>query len=138
MLDYAKQAEAGSCLNTPPIFACYVAWQMLRWIDELGGVAAMHQNSVERSTSLYDCIVQSSIYVNEVAPEYRSRMNVHFRIRPQRLESLFLEHATAEGFIGLRGHRAVGGLRASLYNAMSRDDAHALIDFMMHFVKCKG
>lgn len=135
VLDYAKQAEAHSCLNTPPIFACYAVLQMLRWIDEQGGVRVMHQNSLSRSMPLYQCIDQSSIYHNEIAPEYRSRMNVHFRIQPAELEPVFLERAEAEGFVGLRGHRAVGGLRASMYNAMDGDDTRALIDFMAHFEK---
>ena len=138
VLNYAIQADAHSCFNTPPIFACYTVLQMLRWIDEQGGVASMHRNSVARAESLYQCIDQSSIYSNEVAVDYRSRMNVHFRIRPAELENVFLEQAEAEGFVGLRGHRAVGGLRASMYNAMDGDDVHALIDFMMHFEKHTG
>ncbi len=137
---YATHAQAGSRYNTPPIFAWYVCSVMLEWIEAQGGVSEMQRRSLERSKLVYACIDDSEIYENPVARRCRSRVNVHFRIKPAApdgvgLERAFLERAEREGLFGLRGHRATGGLRASLYNGMPLSGARALADFMRDFEK---
>lgn len=133
--DYATQDRAKSMLNTPPIFAWYVSSLVLEWTKRQGGIEAMEKNSIQKSELVYRCIDRSDIYRNEIDPLYRSRLNVHFRINPQSLEQTFADAATREGLIGLRGHRAVGGIRASLYNAMPLAGAETLVDFMRNFEK---
>ena len=130
---YAVQAEAGSLANTPPIFAWYTCGVMLEWIERQGGVTEMQRRAVERSQTLYRLVDESALYRGTVAQEWRSRVNVHFRLAVPELEPVFLERAEREGLLGLRGHRAVGGVRASLYNGMPTAGAHALADFMREF-----
>lgn len=140
LYSYAAHAQAGSRYNTPPIFAWYVCAVTLEWTEAQGGVAEMQRRSSEKSKLVYACIDDSGIYESPVPRRYRSRVNVHFRIRPAApegpgLERAFLERAEREGLFGLRGHRATGGLRASLYNGMPVSGAHALADFMQEFEK---
>lgn len=132
---YAAHAQSGSRYNTPPIFAWYVCGVMLEWIERQGGVDEMHRRSLERAGCLYECIDGSEIYESPVARRYRSRVNVHFRIKPNALEEDFLAQAEWHGLLGLRGHRATGGLRASLYNGMPFAGACVLADFMRDFEK---
>ncbi len=132
---YATHAQAGSRYNTPPIFAWYVCGVMLEWIERQGGVDEMYRRSLERAECVYECIDGSEIYENAVARRYRSRVNIHFRIKPAALEQAFLERAERRGLLGLRGHRVTGGIRASLYNAMPLSGARALADFMRDFEK---
>ena len=133
LYSYATHVQSGSRYNTPPIFAWYVCNLMLEWIESEGGVDEMHRRGFERARRLYECIDASEVYENSVVPSYRSRMNVHFRLKPSALERDFLERAEREGLFGLRGHRAVGGIRASLYNGMPVAGADALADFMRDF-----
>lgn len=131
--NYATQAAAGSRYNTPPIFAWYVCGLVLAWTVQQGGVEEMARRCHKRAALVYECIDNSSIYINSVAPPFRSKCNVHFRIKPPDLEKKFIEESVTQGLVGLRGHRAVGGIRASLYNAMPIKAAETLIGFMREF-----
>ena len=133
LYNYATLAKSNSCYNTPPIFPWYVASKVLEWTRAEGGVAEMDARSRQRSQAIYDVVDSSGIYFNDIDVRYRSRVNVSFRIESQELLELFLERAQNEGFHGLRGHKAIGGVRASLYNAMPLDGALALADFMREF-----
>ena len=133
LYNYELQDKMDSRFNTPPVFAWYVCDLVLEWTRREGGVAEMYRRSLQRSSLLYECIDQSAIYENPVAPQYRSRTNVFFRIRPRELEARFVSAAEAEGLLGLRGHRATGGIRASLYNGMPVRGAAVLADFMRDF-----
>jgi len=130
---YRAQAEQASMLNTPPTFAWYVASLVFRWLLEQGGVAEMEQRNIRKAGMLYTLIDQSDFYCNRVPPENRSRMNVPFQLAEPALESRFLEEASAAGLCNLRGHRAVGGMRASIYNAMPEQGVQLLADFMRDF-----
>ena len=131
--NYTLQAQAHSLCNTPPIFTWYVCSLVLEWIQQQGGVKALERNNRRKARCLYECIENSAIYVNNIAPSFRSNSNVHFYIRPPELEPRFLEHARQQGFFGLRGHRAVGGIRASIYNAMPMEGIRVLVEFMREF-----
>ncbi len=135
LYSYETHAQTRSRYNTPPVFPWYVCAMMLEWIEEQGGVPEMERRASERAERLYGCIDNSALYENRVAPGWRSRVNVCFRIKPSRLEEIFLESAGQEGFLGLRGHRQVGGIRASLYNGMTLSGVRSLVDFMRHFEK---
>ncbi len=137
LYSYAVHAQAGSRYNTPPVFAWYVCGLMLAWIELEGGVGEMYRRSLARAEHLYACIDAAEIYANPVARRYRSRVNVHFRIKPAALERDFLERAEREGLFGLRGHRAVGGIRASLYNGMPAAGVRALADFMRAYAAAR-
>jgi len=136
VLEYKITDEKKSMLNTPPVFAIYVAGLVFKWVQRQGGVAAMEQRAKERSAALYGAIDASGgFYVAPVEPSARSRMNVVFRIKhgDEALERLFVAEAEAAGLHTLEGHRSVGGLRASLYNAMPMEGVNALLDFMARF-----
>ncbi len=135
LYNYELQDKMDSRFNTPPVFAWYVCDLVLEWTRREGGVAEMYRRSVQRSSLLYECMDQSAIYEAPVAPQYRSRTNVFFRIRPRELEARFVRAAEAQGLLGLRGHRATGGIRASLYNGMPVQGAAVLADFMRDFEK---
>ena len=132
-LSYATQATSGCRWHTPAVYPWFVAALMLRWIHEEGGLAEMRRRAQQRSDLLYACIDASALYANTVAPRARSRMNVCFHLADEGREAAFLQQAEAAGFIGLRGHKAVGGIRASMYNAMPVAGAEALADFMREF-----
>ena len=140
MFDYRRLAEAGSLLNTPPVFAIYVTLLVTRWIrDEIGGVEEMARRNRGKARILYQVLDESGgFYRGHALPESRSSMNVTWRLRDAGLEEHFLAQAAAAGFIGLGGHRSVGGLRASLYNAVSPASCRALADFMAEFLRCHG
>ncbi|MGA9854276.1 MAG: 3-phosphoserine/phosphohydroxythreonine transaminase [Gammaproteobacteria bacterium] len=133
MLDYSEHIRARSLFSTPPVFAWYVAAKMLAWIKEQGGVATMAARNQRKSAALYKLLDESGIYRNNVEDSCRSWMNVPFNLIDQKLETVFLQAATAAGFEGLAGHRSLGGLRASLYNAMPEAGVYALVDFMREF-----
>ncbi len=135
LYNYKLQDEMDSRFNTPPVFSWYVCDRVLEWTRREGGVGEMHRRGVQRASVLYECIDQSAIFENPVSPESRSKTNVFFRIRPRRLESRFLQEAGEQGLLGLRGHRATGGIRASLYNGMPLEGATALVEFMRDFEK---
>ncbi len=132
-LTYAAQLEAGCRLHTPPVYAWYVCALTLRWIRDQGGLAEMERRARARAGALYADIDASPLYRNDIAPRARSRMNVCFRLPAPALEARFAAAAEAAGLLGLRGHPAVGGLRASLYNAMPEAGVDALREFMRDF-----
>lgn len=132
-LDYAAMAKAGSMLNTPPTFAWYMAGLVFEWLRENGGLEAMARRNDEKASSLYSFIDASGFYSNPVDVPARSRMNVPFILADSELDGRFLEEAAQQGLLNLKGHRSVGGMRASIYNAMPLSGVQALISFMQHF-----
>ena len=132
-LSYEAQLAAGCLWHTPSVYAWFVAALMLHWIRAEGGLAEMQRRAQQRAGVLYDCIDASALYANRVVPRARSHMNVCFHLIDIGRETAFLQQAEAAGFIGLRGHRAVGGIRASMYNAMPMAGAEALVEFMREF-----
>jgi phosphoserine aminotransferase len=139
MLDYRLLAEHKSLYNTPPCFAIYVVGLVLHWLRGLGGLGEIERRNAAKAESLYRAIDQSGgFYRGHARPESRSRMNVTFRLPSEELESAFAKEATAAGLDGLKGHRSVGGLRASLYNALPPAAVEALVQFMAEFRRRKG
>jgi phosphoserine aminotransferase len=138
ILDYKKQAENGSMLNTPPTYTWYLLGLVLEWLKEQGGLAAMEARNAAKAEKLYSAIDTSPFYSNPVGPACRSRMNVPFRIANPDLEKTFLAEARAAGLVNLEGHRSVGGFRASIYNAMPEAGVDALIGFMREFERNHG
>lgn len=135
VFDYRKVLENDSMFNTPPTYAIYMTGLMLEWIDDQGGVAALEERNTEKARLLYAALDRSAFYQTRVVPAARSRMNVPFYLPDDRLYEPFLKGAQARGLINLKGHKAVGGLRASIYNAMPVQGVHALIDWLAEFEK---
>ena len=135
VLRYRSHAKEGSMLNTPPAFSWYVSGLVFDWILREGGVEVMEQRSIQKSRILYEAIDKSDFFVNSVPASCRSRVNIPFILRDERLNEAFLVEAGKRGLRNLRGHRHVGGMRVSLYNAISSDDVQQLIDFMQEFEK---
>jgi len=133
MLDYAVHADADSMSNTPPTYAWYLAGLVFRWMKAGGGLAAMAELNERKSTKLYRAIDNSNFYRSPVAPENRSQMNVPFTLPDPELDSAFLSAAQAAGLTNLKGHRSVGGMRASLYNAVPEAAVDTLVEFMAEF-----
>jgi phosphoserine aminotransferase len=131
--DYGLQAEADSMLNTPPTYAIYIAGLVFQWIKAQGGLTAMAEHNRRKAALLYDCLDRSGFYVCPVARDCRSLMNVPFRLPDPALDAPFLQGAEARGLSGLKGHRVVGGMRASIYNAMPLDGVQALVAYMQDF-----
>jgi phosphoserine aminotransferase len=139
LLDYKTYADAKSLWNTPATFAVYVANLVLKWLQAQGGVAAIERVNIEKSTLLYEAIDGSGgFYVNRVARPNRSRMNVPFSLADASLDGQFLAQAQAHDLVQLKGHRSVGGMRASLYNAMPLAGVQALVAFMNEFRRTHG
>ena len=138
MMDYHQQAEAGSMLNTPPTWAWYIAGLVFDWLLELGGLAEMERINRKKAKTLYDAIDGSDFYANPVDKACRSWMNVPFILADAALDARFLEQAKAAGLVTLKGHRSVGGMRASLYNAMPQEGVDALVQFMGEFERTFG
>lgn len=136
--DLARQAEAGSKVNTPPTLAIIVAARMLRWLVESGGIPAASMRCHERSANLYGIIDGSGLYRCVAARESRSCVNVCFRLPNRELEEAFVHEAEARGLLHLRGHQRIGGLRASLYNSTSDAAVDALLEFMTSFKRRNG
>ncbi|GAB4352533.1 MAG: 3-phosphoserine/phosphohydroxythreonine transaminase [Methylohalobius crimeensis] len=136
--DYRKQAEAGSMLNTPPTYNWYLVGLVLEWLREQGGLVAIERRNIEKSELLYGAIEASDFYRNPVDPRYRSRMNVPFTLADPALDATFLKEASERGLVNLKGHRSVGGMRASIYNAMPIEGVKALVDFMQEFERRYG
>lgn len=130
---YKTHADANSLYNTPPTWQIYMLNKVLHWMKEKGGISHFNQFSAEKSSKLYAAIDHSDFYYNPIASEYRSHTNVIFRTPSEELDKAFVATAEAAGLSGLKGHRSVGGLRASLYNALEMDSVDALIDFMQQF-----
>ena len=136
---WKEQAEADSMLNTPPTYAIYIAGLVFEWLLAAGGVAAIEQKNLAKARLLYDTIDGSGgYYVNPVAKADRSRMNVPFKLRDESLDGAFLKGAQARGLLQLKGHRSVGGMRASIYNAMPIEGVQALVDYMREFQRSHG
>ena len=140
MLDYRALADKKSLLNTPPAFSIYMVKLVTDWLlDEVGGLAEMEKQNRQKAQVLYDCIDASAgFYAGHAEPDCRSTMNVVFRLPNPDLEGQFIEEAAARGLCSLKGHRSVGGCRASIYNAMPLEGVEALRDFMVEFAEKNG
>ncbi len=138
LMTWKSYAESDSMTNTPPTFAWYVADLVFRWLKDMGGVEAIANVNERKAAKLYGAIDASVFYSNPVAPECRSRMNVPFILADDSLDGRFLEESAAAGLANLKGHRSVGGMRASIYNAVSEDAVDTLIDFMTEFERVNG
>jgi phosphoserine aminotransferase len=138
LLDYAVQAEHVSMLNTPPTFAIYMAGLVFKWLLRQGGLVGMERLNVAKATLLYDAIDRTDFYRNPVVPANRSRMNVPFTLHDPKLDEAFIAEAKKRGIIQVKGHKSVGGMRASIYNAMPIEGVQALVDFMAEFEKSHG
>ncbi len=130
---YRTHMAENSLYNTPPCFPIYVLMLVTRWLKKRGGLAAMAEINARKAAKLYAAIDGSDFYRGTAVPEFRSQMNVTFRLPSEELEAQFVKAATAEGMSGLKGHRSVGGIRASIYNAMPEAGVDALISFMQEF-----
>ncbi|HEX4909519.1 MAG TPA: aminotransferase class V-fold PLP-dependent enzyme, partial [Permianibacter sp.] len=131
-------ADNGSMYNTPPTWAWYLADLVFDWIAEQGGVQAMEKHNAAKADALYACIDANPFYRNPIAKPFRSRMNVPFRLHDEALNDKFLQESEAAGMLALAGHRSVGGMRASIYNAMPMAGVQTLIEFMTDFAKRNG
>ena len=133
VIDYTQQAAAGSLLNTPPCYSIYICKLILEWIKSLGGLEKMKERNLAKSQLLYDYLDSSKLFRNGVNKEDRSMMNVTFVTGNPDLDAKFVKEATAAGFVNLKGHRSVGGMRASIYNAMPYEGVQKLVEFMKQF-----
>jgi len=138
MLDYKVAADNGSMYNTPATFSWYLSGLVFEWLKEQGGVEAMEQRNRAKKDMLYGAIDASDFYTNPIAINARSWMNVPFRLADERLDKAFLAGADARGLLNLKGHRSVGGMRASIYNAVGLDAVEALVAYMAEFEKEHG
>jgi phosphoserine aminotransferase len=138
IMDYRNHIKEGSMLNTPPVFAVYVCLLTLRWLKEQGGVAAMETLNNKKAALLYNTIDSNPIFRGTVAKEDRSNMNAVFVMDNAALEKEFADRCAAEGMIGVKGHRSVGGFRVSMYNALTLHSVEALTDLMKNFAAKKG
>ena len=135
MMDYNTHIAKGSMFNTPPTFTIYVIGKVLKWIQDNGGLVGMQKRNEEKAKYIYDVIDNSEFYIGTVVKEDRSLMNIPFRIANEELEKKFIAEAQEKGMIGLKGHRSVGGIRASVYNSLPIKAAQALAEFMIDFEK---
>ncbi|MBU4229263.1 MAG: 3-phosphoserine/phosphohydroxythreonine transaminase [Desulfurivibrionaceae bacterium] len=135
MFKYKTHADNGSMFNTPPCFSIYVVGLVLKWLKKLGGVAAMEKINREKAAILYNAIDATDFYRGHAQPGSRSQMNITFNLPTPELEAQFIKEATAKGMDGLKGHRSVGGCRASIYNAFPKAGVEALVGFMKEFEK---
>ena len=138
LFDYSTQANNDSMYNTPCTFAWYSAALVFEWLKDLGGIESIAQHNKDKSRLLYKSIDQSDFYSNNVATRFRSRMNVPFFTPNPELDKMFVQDALNENLLALKGHRAIGGIRASIYNAMSMEGVEALVSFMVDFEKKSG
>ncbi|MBO5930339.1 MAG: 3-phosphoserine/phosphohydroxythreonine transaminase [Clostridia bacterium] len=133
MFDYKIHAENGSMYNTPPTYAIYICMLVFDWLKKLGGIEKMHEINVQKAKILYDYLDSSKLFRGTVEKKDRSLMNVPFVTDDDELNAKFIKEAKANGFVNLKGHRSVGGMRASIYNAMPVEGVEALVDFMKKF-----
>lgn len=138
ILDYRNHIKDGSMLNTPPVFAVYVAMLTLRWLKNNGGVSAIEKLNNAKSKLLYDTLDALPLFITPVAKEDRSKMNAVFIMNNSILEKEFLELCKNEGMVGIKGHRSVGGFRISMYNALSIESVKAITELMIDFANKKG
>lgn len=136
--DYKTVADNGSMYNTPPTYAIYIAGLVFQWLKRQGGVAAIEAQNIAKAKLLYDFLDSNDFYENRVDPACRSRMNVPFFLKDEALNEAFLAAAKAAGLVQLKGHKSVGGMRASIYNAMPLAGVQALVDFMRDFAARKA
>ena len=136
--DYKAQADADSMYNTPPTYAIYIAGLVFQWLKARGGLVQMEQTNISKAQLLYDLIDGGGYYRNPVAPEDRSRMNVPFTLPSPDLDEPFLKAAKQHGLLQLKGHRSVGGMRASIYNAMPIEGVRTLAEYMREFARTHG
>jgi phosphoserine aminotransferase len=138
MLDYRTYAENKSLYNTPNTWGIYIIDLVCKWLKEKGGLEKMQEENEAKAKMLYDVIDSTEFYRAHADPDSRSTMNVTFRLPSEDLEKKFASEATAAGMDGLKGHRSVGGIRASIYNAFPREGCEALVEFMKEFEKKNG
>ena len=133
-MNYQIQADADSLYNTPPCWTIYICKLVLEWIkNDIGGLAAMKERNEKKAAILYNFLDNSKMFKGTVVPEDRSLMNVPFIFGDDELEKKFIAEATEAGFVNLKGHRSVGGMRASIYNAMPIEGVEKLVEFMAKF-----
>jgi phosphoserine aminotransferase len=133
MFDYKIHADNGSMYNTPPTYAIYIAGLVFKWLKAKGGLAEMEKTNIQKSSLIYDCIDASDFYNNSIVQDNRSRMNIPFTLRDSALDAEFLKQAQQNGLLQLKGHKLIGGMRASVYNAMPLEGVQTLVEFMQHF-----
>jgi phosphoserine aminotransferase len=133
VFNWKLQSENQSMVNTPPTYSIYIAGLVFEWLIEQGGVNAIEQHNIKKAQLLYHYLDSSDFYYNPIEMAYRSRMNIPFRLQNESLNDAFLKGADAHGLLQLKGHRTVGGMRASIYNAMSLEGVQALVDYMQQF-----
>ena len=133
MLKYKTHADADSLYNTPPCYGIYICGKVFKWLKKMGGLSVMKERNEEKAKILYDFLDQSKLFKGTVVPEDRSLMNVPFVTGDADLDAKFVKEATEAGFVNLKGHRTVGGMRASIYNAMPKEVVEKLVEFMKKF-----
>ena len=138
MLNYNTHAKGKSAYNTPPVFAVYILGLVVKWLIEQGGLEAAERRNDEKAALLYEAIDSSEFFRGHALPEHRSNMNVTFRLPDETIEQRFVELAAGEGLAELKGHRSVGGIRASIYNAFPLEGVRALVSFMKEFERTNG
>ena len=138
VMDYKLQAAAESMLNTPATYAMYIAGLVFKWLKTQGGLAEIEKRNIAKAQLLYDYLDESSFYKNPVNPEDRSRMNVPFTLKSSSFDEEFLKGAEGRGMVQLKGHRSVGGMRASIYNAMPHEGVRQLVAYMKEFEAKNG
>ena len=131
--DYKQQADSDSMLNTPPTYAIYIAGMVFKWLQQQGGLTQIEKANIAKAKLLYDYLDRSRFFTSPVARQDRSRMNVPFKLADESLDKEFLKGARERNMVQLKGHRSVGGMRASLYNAMPEEAVRALVDYMREF-----
>ena len=138
MMNYRVQAENESRYNTPPAFGIYILGLVIKWMTGMGGLAALEAINIRKAAALYAELDRTAFWTPHANADARSRMNVTFRLPSEDLEKQFVKESTSAGFDGLKGHRSVGGLRASIYNAFPEEGVTALVQFMREFERMKG
>ena len=133
IMNYKTAADNDSMYNTPPTYAWYLAGLVFEWLESNGGVSAVEKVNADKAALIYQYVDNSSFYLNNIDSQFRSRMNVPFWLADESLNDAFLEQAEAEGLVALKGHRIVGGMRASIYNAMPIEGVQKLVTFMKKF-----
>ncbi len=135
MMNYKTHADAGSMYNTPNCYCIYICGKVFKWLKKMGGLSVMQKRNEEKAALLYDFLDQSTLFKGTVVKEDRSLMNVPFVTGDKEMDAKFVKEAAAAGFVNLKGHRSVGGMRASIYNAMPREGVEQLVAFMKEFEK---
>lgn len=134
-LHYQTMAQHGSMYNTPPTYSWYLAGLVFKWLKAQGGVESIAQKNAQKAALLYECIDESEFYLNKVHPDFRSKMNPTFHLPNTDLDAIFVKESEQAGLTALKGHRSVGGMRASIYNAMPIEGVNALTEFMRYFAR---